>query len=434
MILRLHVLSGGRAGLVFPLSTDRVVLGRHADADVRFSAEEDLHVSARHAEVVRAPDGWRLRDLGSLNGTFLNGQRLDTGALIGVGDRISLGQGGPVVVVERAPERVRQRASAHFRIAGVASAAVLLVAAAAFLYGDHRQRTAWEHERAGMQQRMDSVLVASERTIAGLQGQLSGLADALRQSDAEVRHLRDSLSVAESRGDARVAEQVRRRLQAATATLASQQRAAVLDYRAIQRSSGNAVARVFVESQAGQVVSGTAFAVRPDALLLTSRHVVVGADGHEKPKRIAVQFANSEQVWPARLVSVSGTLDLAALKVDNIVGDVPTIHGWETRADTLPIGTPVALIGFPGGGIEPREGGPALARPVTAVGLIRASAPDRLELEGYGAEGASGSPIFDARGAVVGVLFGGRRDRDGQRLFAVPAGAAARFAASVSSR
>ncbi|GEM_PF-4312477 len=66
---------------------ERVTIGRGADNDVDLA---DPHSSARHAEIIRDAEGYRLRDLGSRNGTFLNGKavteaRLRDGAEIMVG-------------------------------------------------------------------------------------------------------------------------------------------------------------------------------------------------------------------------------------------------------------------------------------------------------------------------------------------------------------
>ena len=58
----------------FPLRGDRIVLGRSRDCDLILP---DVLLSRRHAELVRADNGWLLRDLGSLNGTRLNGARVE---------------------------------------------------------------------------------------------------------------------------------------------------------------------------------------------------------------------------------------------------------------------------------------------------------------------------------------------------------------------
>ena len=66
----LRLASGDGPSEVFVLREDRVVLGRSHDCDLILP---DVLLSRRHAEIVRGPEGWALRDLGSLNGTRLNG-------------------------------------------------------------------------------------------------------------------------------------------------------------------------------------------------------------------------------------------------------------------------------------------------------------------------------------------------------------------------
>jgi pSer/pThr/pTyr-binding forkhead associated (FHA) protein len=64
-----------------------VVIGRSSDCDVHL---DDANVSRRHAEVRRIGDGYSLVDLGSTNGTEVNGQRIQETALMN-GDVISVG-------------------------------------------------------------------------------------------------------------------------------------------------------------------------------------------------------------------------------------------------------------------------------------------------------------------------------------------------------
>ncbi len=60
---------------------------------------DDDTVSRRHAELRRTPGGWEVRDLGSLNGTRVNGWRVPSRAAVRAGDELRLGD---VVVVLRA--------------------------------------------------------------------------------------------------------------------------------------------------------------------------------------------------------------------------------------------------------------------------------------------------------------------------------------------
>ena len=65
-----------------------VVLGRHRSCGRVYT---DDTVSRRHAELHRQATGWALRDLGSTNGTWLNGVRLDSEVRVVDGDEVRLG-------------------------------------------------------------------------------------------------------------------------------------------------------------------------------------------------------------------------------------------------------------------------------------------------------------------------------------------------------
>lgn len=84
----LVVRSGSQAGQTFAL-TERVThLGRHPDSEISL---DDITVSRRHAEVERADAGYVVRDVGSLNGTYVNNQRVDEASLHH-GDELQVGK------------------------------------------------------------------------------------------------------------------------------------------------------------------------------------------------------------------------------------------------------------------------------------------------------------------------------------------------------
>lgn len=432
----LRLVAGSLAGTTVQLAGESLTLGRHPENNLRFSPDADLAISARHAVLLRSRAGWTLRDLGSRNGSYVNGKRIVTEVLLRSGDRLGFGAPEPMALFyDPAPALQHTRTSRHpvLRLAIVAIAAVTVGLGAAALYG-MRQSSAWQQERAQLQARIDSLRYADEQEAGARAGEISGLADALRASQDEVRAIRAELARARERLAPAELGRIEKKLQSASTTLVEQQRAAALDIASITRKNRAAVALVYVEAGDGEVQTGTAFAVRADATLLTNRHVLTGADGTLAPRRIAVQFSHSPQKWPARIVGVAKDADLALLKIDNIIGDVPVAQPFNPRADTLPAGAPVALIGFPLGGEGGGEQRDGLARPLVTAATLAAVGERRIALRGYGASGASGSPIFDAEGRIIAVLYAGRGAAAGQELFAVPAAAAMRLIETLSSR
>ena len=69
---------GGRAGESFEAIGERALIGRSPECDVFL---DDVTVSRRHAELVREGEVFTIRDLGSLNGTFVNKRRIESAVL-----------------------------------------------------------------------------------------------------------------------------------------------------------------------------------------------------------------------------------------------------------------------------------------------------------------------------------------------------------------
>jgi FHA domain/zinc-ribbon domain len=84
----LVVKRGPNAGSRFLLDADVTTAGRHPESDIFL---DDVTVSRRHAEFLREGDGFVVRDVGSLNGTYLNRGRIDAAALAG-GDEVQIGK------------------------------------------------------------------------------------------------------------------------------------------------------------------------------------------------------------------------------------------------------------------------------------------------------------------------------------------------------
>jgi pSer/pThr/pTyr-binding forkhead associated (FHA) protein len=84
----LVVRRGPNSGSRFLLDEDVTTAGRHPESDIFL---DDVTVSRRHAEFIRSGDTFSVRDVGSLNGTYVNRQRIDEAVLSG-GDEVQIGK------------------------------------------------------------------------------------------------------------------------------------------------------------------------------------------------------------------------------------------------------------------------------------------------------------------------------------------------------
>jgi len=84
----LVVRRGPNAGSRFMLEVPLITAGRHPDSDIFL---DDVTVSRRHAQFVSDPGGYRVKDVGSLNGTYVNRQRIDD-VVLANGDEVQIGK------------------------------------------------------------------------------------------------------------------------------------------------------------------------------------------------------------------------------------------------------------------------------------------------------------------------------------------------------
>ena len=86
---RLIERSGPNPGETFELEKESITMGRDVTNDVVLA---DPEVSRQHARINRTPGGYVLEDLGSTNGTFVNGERLVAPRVLNPGDLVGLGE------------------------------------------------------------------------------------------------------------------------------------------------------------------------------------------------------------------------------------------------------------------------------------------------------------------------------------------------------
>lgn len=456
------MLSGGRTGHREPLTADFATLGRHPSSDLRFDAERDRDVSARHAAVFRQGPTFVVRDLGSTNGTWVNGARIRRDRALEPGDRIRLGAEGPEIEfqvvdaeavragpsvgpvphaaapvpaasppptepdgdrsstdlrirleVARQTDRLRRRLFSA--LLGVLAVVVGAVAWMVWLARQHEEAITRERER--LLGRVDSL----QRELSTPAEGATGLRLALDSAREETGQLRGQIASRGEDEDVLVAldTQVVRILDRHAPLL----RAATFDATAIARQNGRAVMMIFSQRADGSTVSATGFVAwtRGDTgWIVTTRHALLDAD-RRPPARVGGAFNGSGIVYRLRYLRAHDSLDLALLRV--VIASGAPMTQAVGGGSAPEAGQPVAVIGFPlgldlpMGGDWRRVGLTATTHTATVSRVL----PDLLQLDGYGVAGASGSPVFDGSGTMIGVLSGGRPETGGRIVYAVPA-------------
>jgi hypothetical protein len=135
MRIRLHITTPGGATRSFEHAGPVVRIGRDPAGELALQGNDGKSASWNHARIDLSPDGTRLTDLGSSNGTLLNDKLIEGPVPLRAGDRVQLGYTGATLKVleidlTAGPRPVSRRASL---VAGAAAAGVVLAAAVAYL-------------------------------------------------------------------------------------------------------------------------------------------------------------------------------------------------------------------------------------------------------------------------------------------------------------
>ncbi len=162
--------------------------------------------------------------------------------------------------------------------------------------------------------------------------------------------------------------------------------------------------------------SGSGFCISPEGWILTNAHVVHKKDADaplefvegvelEDALELSVVFSGESRRHPASLVRWVGddSDDLALLKVEPFEG-MPSLDSPDLAREPPPRGTEVFLIGFPLGKRALQEGETMIAS--TFRGIVSRSVDDYLQVDAAVHPGASGGPLIDGSGQVLGVVVG----------------------------
>jgi pSer/pThr/pTyr-binding forkhead associated (FHA) protein/S1-C subfamily serine protease len=448
----LRIISGARAGHRDVFEKSYIGIGRHPMSDLRFDAEQDIDASTRHAAIVKTGDAWAIRDLGSTNGTFVNGERLTADRPLRDGDTLRFGVHGPEVAfrvlregeevvmpaVQPPPPRTapegdpaRPQAPKPTREAGRRTEPSPPPPPGPSKTAVLRAEISRQHSRLQALGIILGMIVVGALAVVYWQGRernqavttVQQRADSLELELAQLRALQAMTDSAKAALEVQLAaerdparrQQLQVQLGTVTRRSAAIQQAQGVDYTAIRNQNDRAIAVIYVRfPDTTQMWTGTAFSVSPGGRMLTNRHLVRSRAG-ESPRDIAIQFSGSREVLPARVVRVSPDADLAVLQLES-PGPFPAVAGLDDSGTQTAEGAPIALIGFPGG-----ADGTSIPRSKLVTGSVTRVAGDSiLELDAFSGTGASGSPIFGRDGRVVGVLFGGRGGASSSEIVGLP--------------
>jgi S1-C subfamily serine protease len=473
MRAKFTVLSGARAGQASVFSQPYICIGRHPQCELQFDPDKDLDVSSRHAAVALDGMMYVLRDLGSTNGTFVNGRRLLSDHVLATKDVVRFGQQGPEVefaaigdtrpvvppvtgasqgtVVfgmadpeptpppkpKLTPEQLKnprptpgpgtttrvqiavKKETKGLRRTTLILFGLLVVMSAAYLWEARMTGRRLAEQRRALVGQVDSLV----QRIGALSAGNEGLKSALSTAQSEAERLKQQLTSA-SPGDAQTMADLRRRLDAAIRRQRNLAGAARLNASGIAAANRDAIAMVFVQFADHRVFTGTAFAVQSDpngGLLVTNKHVVTDSAGNIA-ERIGVVFNGTPQNFRADLVRLHPDADLALIRA-SVHRGFPAVRKVAPASRAGVMGEPVAILGFPLGvdiarGQDWTQVGAAAT---LTLGTVSRVLPELLQLDSYGAQGSSGSPIFDRDGSVIGVLYAGQPGSNGRIIYAVPA-------------
>jgi serine protease Do len=368
--------TGPEKGKCEKWETERVRVGRAHDNLLRF-ADDQRRVSSHHADIRFDGDRWLLFDLGSTNGTMINGRRVMTTELKH-DDLIEFGAGGPLV-----------------------------------RFGIEEPADAWSRRGADLARNQNHRL--GESTVELI-------------VDRAVKHRTSNVGLIAAMVAAMTVGAVAGVLLSSRIDPTERNR---MSFAAVAERNSPAVVFIRTESELidanGDVIStevrtGSGFVVSSNGLILTNRHLIRDWDYNQPPpgvtgrsKRIEVIFAGQRRVDAAaaevyRLSSGVET-DLTLLKIRSRA-DIPVIAIGPTLS-SVSQGDEVAVLGYPLGLDLMQLSGEERLEPYLFVGVVSHMGEDYIQLNLRAYNGNSGGPVLNLRGEVIGVLtanVGGAQD------------------------
>ncbi len=383
MIATFTHLTGSRRGQCEKFTDELITIGRATDNRLSFG-DGERRVSSHHAQITRHGDNFLLRDLGSTNGTMINGRRIIISEL-GKDDLVEFGAGGPLVrfgIVQTGEtnHHENQPTNNHQATARLEDKTTVIEKI------PRRRDEITNVFKRFLKQRKNNVRLTSAIVISLLFGAISGIWLSARFTSPESERLSFAAIAERNRG----------------AVVFIQSEFELVD------TTGNVE---MLESR-----TGSGFIISKNGLLVTNRHLIraweyedtpAGLTGRTKKISVILQGRKREEAILASIVHLYSDkeADIAILRITP-PSDMTVVYGLEPDLNHVNQGDEVAAIGYPLGMDLLVQTTDERIETSLSTGVVSRVGENKIQLDLHAYHGNSGCPVLNRRGEVIAIVTG----------------------------